>query len=241
MGNKTCIKCGLEKNISEFTKHKTAKDGHLNYCKICRKEQTDLNKLKNEEHYKNYAKKYREDNAIIISEKRKKTYQDNKEYYLTKGAEWRDENRDKIKERNRLKYLNDPDKIKSINKKWADENRVLVNENARKNYQKNVKQWAWRNLLKNSLKRLGQPKEGKTIKLLGYSVSELSKHIETLFTEGMSWDNYGEWHIDHIKRVNDFELDTPPNIVNALSNLQPLWATTREINGIIYEGNLNKG
>jgi hypothetical protein len=29
--------------------------------------------------------------------------------------------------------------------------------------------------------------------------------------------------------------------VCALSNLQPMWSTTREINGIIYEGNLNKG
>lgn len=31
-----------------------------------------------------------------------------------------------------------------------------------------------------------------------------------------------------------------PNIVNALANLRPLWATTREINGVIYEGNLNR-
>ena len=33
----------------------------------------------------------------------------------------------------------------------------------------------------------------------------------------------------------------PASIVNALSNLKPMWATTREIGGIIYEGNLNKG
>jgi len=57
----------------------------------------------------------------------------------------------------------------------------------------------------------------------------------------MSWENHGEWHIDHIKPVSSFDKDTPMNIVNALSNLQPLWKTTREINGIIYEGNLNKG
>jgi hypothetical protein len=57
----------------------------------------------------------------------------------------------------------------------------------------------------------------------------------------MTWDNYGEWHIDHIKPVSSFDKDTPQSIVNALSNLQPLWATTREINGVVYEGNLNKG
>jgi hypothetical protein len=34
---------------------------------------------------------------------------------------------------------------------------------------------------------------------------------------------------------------TSPSIINALSNLNPMWATTREIGGIFYEGNLNKG
>jgi hypothetical protein len=56
----------------------------------------------------------------------------------------------------------------------------------------------------------------------------------------MSWDNYGEWHIDHIKTVFSFDDKTPINTVNKLSNLRPLWATTREINGVIYEGNLNR-
>ena len=84
-------------------------------------------------------------------------------------------------------------------------------------------------------------KINSTFDLLGYSALELKIHLESLFTEGMTWDNYGEWHIDHKKPVSSFESDTLPSIVNALSNLQPLWGTTREINGIIYEGNLNKG
>lgn len=57
----------------------------------------------------------------------------------------------------------------------------------------------------------------------------------------MSWENYGEWHIDHIKPVSLFDKTTTAKISCALTNLQPLWATTREIEGIIYEGNLNKG
>jgi len=56
----------------------------------------------------------------------------------------------------------------------------------------------------------------------------------------MNWNNYGEWHIDHIKPVISFDKNTPPSVVNALENIRPLWATTREINGIIYEGNLNR-
>ena len=41
-----------------------------------------------------------------------------------------------------------------------------------------------------------------------------------------------------LKRL--FNKNTEPKIVNALENLRPLWATTREIDGIIYEGNLNR-
>ena len=39
----------------------------------------------------------------------------------------------------------------------------------------------------------------------------------------MSWDNYGEWHIDHIRPVSDFPSETPPYVINSLNNLQPLW------------------
>jgi hypothetical protein len=39
----------------------------------------------------------------------------------------------------------------------------------------------------------------------------------------MSWGNHGEWEIDHIKPVTAFNINELPSIVNALSNLQPLW------------------
>jgi len=73
-------------------------------------------------------------------------------------------------------------------------------------------------------KRLKKNKEDETIILLEYSAIELKEHIESLFLDGMSWDNYGEWHIDHIKMVSDFNEDTPVDIVNSLNNLRPLWA-----------------
>ncbi len=95
-------------------------------------------------------------------------------------------------------------------------------------------------MLKSCLIRFNKPKESKTIDLLKYSALDLKKHIESLFTPNMSWDNHGEWHIDHIKMISEFDPNTPLYVVNALSNLRPLWATTREINGIIYEGNLNR-
>jgi hypothetical protein len=87
---------------------------------------------------------------------------------------------------------------------------------------------------------MGTDKEGHTIDMLGYSALELKIHIITLFTIGMSWSNYGEWHIDHIKPVSSFNKNEKVSVVCALKNLQPLWSTTRKIDGIVYEGNLNK-
>lgn len=94
--------------------------------------------------------------------------------------------------------------------------------------------------MKHTLKRLFTNKKKSTVDLLGYSPIELKNHIESLFTDGMSWNNYGEWHIDHIKAISTYKTDTPPSVVCSLKNLRPLWKTTREINGVIYEGNLNR-
>jgi len=116
-----------------------------------------------------------------------------------------------------------------------------TNKEKRKSYKEKRKHmYLWRSVLKASLLRLNKRKEGLTIDLLGYSATEFKNHITSLFTDGMTWDNHGDWHIDHIIDVSSFDKDTPVNVVNALSNLRPLWATTREINGNIYEGNLNR-
>ena len=69
-------------------------------------------------------------------------------------------------------------------------------------------------------------KSGSAVKNLGCSVSELLAHLEGKFVPGMTWDNYGKWHIDHIKPLSSFDLTDPEhlNIACHYSNLQPLWA-----------------
>ena len=32
---------------------------------------------------------------------------------------------------------------------------------------------------------------------LGWNIETFKQHIEQQFREGMSWENYSEWHIDH--------------------------------------------
>jgi hypothetical protein len=64
--------------------------------------------------------------------------------------------------------------------------------------------------------------------LVGYDAAALKKHIEGAFLPGMGWDNYGQWHIDHIIPKSKFNYSgaEDPDFKRcwALSNLQPLWA-----------------
>lgn len=62
--------------------------------------------------------------------------------------------------------------------------------------------------------------------IVGYSLSDLTAHMERQFTPGMTFENYGEWHIDHIVPRNDFCLDDDEQIRAcwALTNLRPIWA-----------------
>lgn len=82
---------------------------------------------------------------------------------------------------------------------------------------------ACKNTLRRCLKVFGTFKSGRTYDLLGYSADDLRLHIESLFLPGMSWENYGDWEIDHIHPISKFPPSTPLSEVNALSNLQPLW------------------
>jgi hypothetical protein len=85
-----------------------------------------------------------------------------------------------------------------------------------------------RNLRTGIYKSLHTGKGGSWEKAVGYTLLELKTHLENQFMDGMSWDNHGEWHIDHIKPISDFSFqstkDSDFKRYWALSNLQPLWA-----------------
>lgn len=74
-------------------------------------------------------------------------------------------------------------------------------------------------------KRKDIRKKSKTEDILGISFEEFKQYIESLFQEGMSWENYGEWHIDHKKPVSWANSEEELYELNHYTNLQPLWAT----------------
>lgn len=91
------------------------------------------------------------------------------------------------------------------------------------------------NLVARLKQRLINKNKKSTFECLNYSVDELKIHLESKFQLGMSWDNYGEWHIDHITpdswfEYNSFE-DEGFKKSWALENLQPLWAKDNQSKG----------
>lgn len=79
------------------------------------------------------------------------------------------------------------------------------------------------------IKSVGASKAGRPWEsLVGFTLADLTAHIEKQFLPGMTWENRGEWHIDHIRPLCSFNFQTPecPQFREAwaLTNLQPLWA-----------------
>jgi hypothetical protein len=81
-------------------------------------------------------------------------------------------------------------------------------------------------IIKAKSKDVKVSKGGSAVKDLGCSLEELMSHLESKFTKGMNWDNYGEWHIDHIMPLSIYDLTNELEFKKAVhySNLQPLWA-----------------
>lgn len=75
--------------------------------------------------------------------------------------------------------------------------------------------------------------DGHLFSRLGYTVNELMSHLENRFASGMSWENYGDWHVDHKRPCALFDLTIAEQFAEcwSLENLQPLWA----------EDNIRKG
>jgi hypothetical protein len=83
-------------------------------------------------------------------------------------------------------------------------------------------------------------KKGSAIKDLGCSIEEFKKYIESKFQEGMSWENWGKWHLDHIIPLSKVNLSNRKQLLKVLiyTNYQPLWKEENLSKGnkLVYHG-----
>lgn len=238
---KTCTKCKIEKDSSEFSKDKGKRDGLSCWCKSCQKTDKEKNKLRNQQYQKEYDARRRESRLKYP-----------KIYYEDHSAEG-------------LKYCVRCQKLKSFNEfhkaksgrfglssickncqQLYDKERYATKE--RKEYNRNkynefkdvynkAKSFKYKSDINFRVSRIMSVNIRSAIKkdkaerhwenLVPYTLQELKDHLESQFTSEMSWDNYGSyWEIDHIIPQNTFNItsseDTDFKICWSLANLRPL-------------------
>lgn len=201
--SKSCSKCKEVKHLTEFHKHSRYKSGLSPQCKSC---------------------------------------------VNSKGKKWRDENPEKFKATRKAHYDKNIDKMRAEKRDYISRSKpqkIAYDIEYRKLKKLEIaaykKDWATRMRKDNPLFKIrvnlrrrvhhalkGKNKSDNTFNLIGCSPEEFKVHIESLWLEGMSWDNYGTsgWHIDHIKECYTFDLSDPLQQQECFhySNQRPLWA-----------------
>ena len=115
--------------------------------------------------------------------------------------------------------------------KWREANRERYLETNRSYDARQMRENIQRKISKNLRHRLRKAMLGETrgisaVRDLGISIAEFRVWIESKFSNGMSWENYGEWHLDHVKPLARFDLSVDSEVLQACNykNIQPLWA-----------------
>lgn len=197
---KKCNRCGEYKPLTDF--YKRTNGSQHSECKKCIIARNA---------------KYERENKDAVRVRRRLWGAKNKEHILAKHKEWVKNNPEKHRASVYKWKENNPEKSKEINAR-ADAKR-------RQNPKHKLGDAVSRGM-RASLKR-GAKARRKWESLVGYTSEELMSHLERLFLPGMSWENYGEWEIDHKTPLAAHNYETPDDIdfqrAWALSNLQPLW------------------
>ena len=213
------------------------------------KQQKEYNE-KNREKMKEWHRQYNKDNAEKNNARSKKHYEDNKEKYKEKHKKYYGENKEKLRESGKKWAADNREKMKEYHREYEKtdkrkkqvkeyNSRPEVREETRKRNRKydkkrradpifrfnqNISRAIRLSLEKNNLSKNGRHWED----LVGYTSQELREYLESLFTEGMTWKNRGDWHIDHIIPKSFFKFKSAEDVEFKmcwrLKNLQPLWA-----------------
>jgi|ETNmetMinimDraft_2_1059921.scaffolds.fasta_scaffold54070_2 hypothetical protein len=177
---------------------KLAREGQRRFAR------TEKGKKYNLERVKKWLKKKRETDPEYF-----KKWQKNKnraEYFKTYQTKLRKEN---------------PEKAREAGRKGAKRFYQKT-----KRHPKYIILRALRRRLSDTIRKVGANKKASTMEILGCSAEDFKNYLENKFREGMIWENYGTWHIDHFYPCDSFDLtkDEEQKRCFHYTNLQPLWA-----------------
>jgi len=260
--NKICTVCGQEKEIDLFVKKAKSPDGHASECKDCH------NKHNKDVYYRDIEKSrekgrttsasYKKRHPDRVKENAKKEHVKNKDKYDSRIIIYRSTHKDEIntskreyakKHPEKVKKWHDNavkkngDKYKDTNKRYKKENKERLNklevERRNKNPQLKIAH-SLRNSIGKSLK--SKSELGRTPSLIGCSIDSFCKYLESLFTDGMTWKNYGQgndkWTIDHTIPLVTFDLENEEQqkIAFHWSNMKPMWQRENFSKGSLHNG-----
>jgi hypothetical protein len=145
--------------------------------------------------------------------------------YMKQWQKTRIDTRDRTEYRKEY-YAKNKQKFKQWNKTWRKNNDRSEYHRKYRDKNPSAKLACYcRNRIRAAIKN--QWKAESSLCLTGCkSWHEVKNHLESKFEKGMSWENMGEWHIDHIKPCSSFDLTDPEEQKRCFhyTNLQPLWA-----------------
>ena len=250
MKTKICSNCKEDKDICYFGEKKTTKDGYQSRCKECRKIESQKRKEKYPNHNQEYHEKNKEKlnkrnriyyhnnkeyftdwtnkNRDNINERRRENYKNNVELEREKRKIYKEENKEKILKHQHNYRLKNYEKIKNNRKIYREINKDRINayyRERRKTDELYKLRVNYRNRIKNYFRKQGMLMNCGTFEIVGLTPEKLKEHLESKFTEGMSWDNYGfyGWHIDHIIPLSSANNSEELHNLCYYTNLQPLW------------------
>lgn len=216
--------------ISKKSYHKRAKE-IAKKRKAKADKDIELYRERKRKEYKKYRKRIRSyfkiySNTPNVQEKRKKYYKENLEKILQNKKDKRKEfpeRQRKINQKRRKKILSDP-KLKA---KYDATRRKYESEREKKdiNYKlkRRIKARVYQGIKSGKGKKIFHLEQ-----IVGCSLDQLKKHIESHWQTGMNWNNWGEkgWHIDHHMPIASFDLTDPEQQKKCFNykNLKPLWA-----------------
>ena len=226
----TCCQGEFPATSEHFNKQKGGKYGLMAKCKSCHKIYNQNMYKKHQEKRVKAKKEYRQVNHDKVLESSKKSYQKHRDKRLKEKKLELKLYPEKIKQRRREQYIKHREKRLLEVKEYAKDNKDKIRKrNAEYTINKyhNDTHFKIKMNLSRRLRQFIKKNGNSTVDFIGCSIQDVKVHLEKQFTSGMSWDNYGKWHIDHIIPCASFDLTDPEQQKKCFhySNLQPLWAS----------------
>jgi hypothetical protein len=187
---------------------------------------------RDKEQIKRNKRRYYLENRDEILKQRQEFNLLNRDKKIQYLREYREKNKIILKKKKHDKYLITKNLVKQYVSDYYQRNKKICNERKAKRNKIRCELDVGFKIKQNLRSRISQllrgyNKSNHSLELIGCSVEFLKKHLESQFTEGMNWNNYGisGWVVDHIQPCASFDLSKPKEQKKCFNykNLQPLW------------------